>query len=124
MSVHTILIVDDEANQRIMLEYALQSPDHWMIITAADAFEALARVDEQTPDLIITDYNMHTMNGIQLVEELRARGIDSRVILMTAYSSAALREAAQLLDVDHYLTKPVPLKLIRHLTAAMMASAL
>lgn len=121
MSVHSILIVDDEPNQRLMLEQALRSPDQWSIVTAANGQEALDYIVKVMPDLIITDYNMSAMNGIELISRVRASGSTSRVILMTAYSSQDLVEAAQGLDVDHYLTKPVPLALLRSVTAATVA---
>lgn len=120
MSVYTILIVEDEANQRLILEHALYAPEHWSIVSTADAQEALASIGERPPDLIITDYQMRAMNGLELIGELRARGIDSRIILLTAYGSIDLREAAQRLGIDHYLMKPVKLKLLRHLTNAAL----
>lgn len=116
MTVRSILIVEDEANQRFILEQALQSPQ-WSIATAADGFEALDRAAEQPPDLVITDYNMLAMNGIELIAQLRARGFRARIILMTAYSSPEIKDAADQLRVDHYLAKPVPLNLLRGLTA-------
>ena len=119
-----ILIVEDEANQRFILEQALQSPEQWSIATAADGFEALARAAEQPPDLVITDYNMLAMNGIELIAHLRARGFRARIILMTAYSSPEIKDAADQLHVDHYLAKPVPLKLLRGLTAETIAGAM
>src|SRR3712207_3839932 len=64
-------------------------------------------------DLIITDYHMPTMNGLELIAQVRQRQIPSRIILITAYSSPELYDAAQKLQVDHYLTKPVPLTLLR-----------
>lgn len=121
MTIRNILIVEDEANQRFILEQALQSPEQWNIATAADGAEALDRAAEQTPDLVITDYNMLAMNGIELITQLRARGYKSRVILMTAYSSPEIKDAADRLHVDHYLAKPVPLKLLRGLTADAIA---
>jgi CheY-like chemotaxis protein len=121
MTPRTILIVDDEANQRLMVEQALRSLAYdWLISTAASAQEALESLALHEPDLIITDYHMPVMNGLELIARVRERHIPTRIILITAYSSPELYEAAQRLAIDHYLTKPVPLTLLRRLTTATL----
>lgn len=118
MTHYSILIIDDEANQRLMLEQALRSFDaDWSIATAANGSEALEMAAAQPPDLIITDYNMPGMNGLDVIAQVRNQGLLSRIILMTAYSSAEISEAAERLQVDHYLTKPVPVAQLRRLAA-------
>src|SRR6476660_9189174 len=114
MTPRRILIVDDEANQRLMVEQALRAlAFDWTISTAASGQEALESLALHQPDLIITDYHMPIMNGLELIARVRERQIPSRIILITAYSSPELYDAAQKLQVDHYLTKPVPLTLLR-----------
>ena len=121
MSPYSILIVDDEANQRLMLEQALRSLAYnWIIATAASGQEALDALAARAPDLIITDYNMPLMNGLDLIARVRERQLPSRIILITAYSSPELHEAAQRLHVDHCLTKPVPLALLRRVTTSVL----
>ena len=124
MSRYSILIVDDEANQRLMLEQALRAlADDWSIATAASGQEALAAVEQQVPDLIITDYHMPVMNGLELIARVRSYDLRSRIILITAYSSPELYAAVQRLGVDHYLTKPVPLAELRSLATAALESS-
>jgi len=121
MSRYSILIVDDEANQRLMLERALYTlAADWSITTAASGQEALDAVSLHAPDLIITDYHMPTMNGLELIARVRSRCLASHIILITAYSSPELFTAVQRLGVDHYLTKPVSLALLRSLAAAVL----
>jgi YesN/AraC family two-component response regulator len=124
MTQYSILIIDDEANQRLMLEQALRSFDaNWRIATAANGSEALELAASQPPDLIITDYNMPGMNGLDVIAQVRNRGMVARIILMTAYSSAEISEAAERLQVDHYLTKPVPVAQLRRLAADSLQNA-
>jgi CheY-like chemotaxis protein len=121
MNPRTILIVDDEANQRLMVEQALRALAlDWTISTAASGQEALESLALCAPDLIITDYHMPAMNGLELIAQVRERSISSRIILITAYSSPELYDAAQELRVDHYLTKPVPLTLLRRLATGAL----
>ena len=124
MSRYSILIVDDEANQRLMLEQALRAlAADWSISTAASGQEALAVMEQQVPDLIITDYHMPAMNGLELIARVRSHDLRSRIILITAYSSPELNAAVQRLGVDHYLTKPVPLAELRSLATAALESS-
>ena len=124
MTSRTILIVDDEANQRLMVEQALRAlAFDWTISTAASGQEALESLALREPDLIITDYHMPAMNGLELIARVRERHIPSRIILITAYSSPELYDAAQRLHIDHYLTKPVPLTLLRRLATGALEEA-
>jgi CheY-like chemotaxis protein len=123
MTSHSILIVDDESNQRLMVEQALRALAYdWQISTAASGQEALEALALAIPDLIITDYHMPAMNGLELIKNVRAQQITSRIILMTAYSSPELHAEACRLQVDHYLTKPVALNDLRRLTTAALES--
>src|SRR6476620_11968769 len=116
MTPRSILIVDDEANQRLMVEQALRAlAFDWTIATAASGQEALEALTLHLPDLIITDYHMPLMNGLELIARVRERQLPSRIILITAYSSPELYSAVQGLGIEHYLTKPVPLTLLRRL---------
>jgi len=124
MTPRSILIVDDEANQRLMVEQALRAlAFDWTISTAASGQEALDALELHMPDLIITDYHMPSMNGLELIARVRERHIASRIILITAYSSPDIYDAAQRLHVDHYLTKPVPLTLLRRITTGALEAA-
>jgi two-component system response regulator YesN len=124
MTPRRILIVDDEANQRLMVEQALRAlAFDWSISTAASGQEALEALALYPPDLIITDYHMPIMNGLELIARVRERQIPSRIILITAYSSPELYDAAQKLQVDHYLTKPVPLTLLRRIATGTLDAA-
>ena len=108
MTIRSILIVDDEENQRFIVEQALRTlACDRAIATVSSVSEALSALDGSTPDLIITDYHMPVMNGLELIAQIRRRKLRSRIILMTAYSSPELYDAAQQLKIDHYITKPV-----------------
>jgi CheY-like chemotaxis protein len=123
MTRHSILIVDNEANQRLILEQTLRAlPADWSIATAASGSEALGIAALHPPDLIITDYHMPFMNGLEFITHIRGRHIAARIILITAYSSPELNAAAERLAVDYYLAKPVRLALLRNLAAAALAT--
>lgn len=121
MTLHSVLIVDDEDNQRFVVEQALRGLSYdWFITTVSSVSEALASIAGNVPDLIITDYNMPHLNGLDLVAQIRQRHIDTRIIFMTAYSSPELRQRVERLNIDYYVTKPVPLGDLRRLAAAAL----
>jgi len=72
MTPHSILIVDDEANQRLMLEQALRALAFgWTIATAASGQEALDSLALHQPDLIILDVQLPGIDGYAVCNELK-----------------------------------------------------
>ncbi len=121
MTPYTILIIDDEANQRLLLAHALCTVlPNLSVRAAASGEEAWTLVADAEPDLIIADYNMPQMNGLDFIAQIREKGIGSRIFLITAYSHPDLIEEASLLEVDAYLLKPVPLWQLRQLARAAL----
>ncbi len=86
----SVLIVDDSPVERRLLSEFLRSRSEWRVFDAADGNEALARVAEVDPDLVVTDLNMPGMDGLQLVTAMRAHYPEIPVILITAFGSESL----------------------------------
>jgi NtrC-family two-component system response regulator AlgB len=109
-----LLIVDDEKNIRANLATFLESCGH-RVTTAASAAEALtALARDGGGDLILTDYRMAEMNGLELLREARRRDPEAVVVLMTAYATVANAVAAMKAGAYDYLTKPFSLDQIQH----------
>lgn len=120
----TILIVDDEANQRLFLEQALVSLHaKCAIIQAASAAEALEALASQVITLLITDYYMPLMTGIDLVAALRMQNNQVPVIMVSAYSLDDLQDSARRLSIDHFLVKPFSLDHLRHAASTLLSRA-
>lgn len=83
----TVLIVDDNPVDRHRVGGLLQSRPDWTPIFAANGQEALAAIERQAPDLVLTDLRMPGMNGLELVEEIRKRFPALPIVLMTAFGS-------------------------------------
>ena len=108
--VTRILIVDDHPNAAFILAQVLRSLDPDVeILTVHDGEEALALVANDPVQVVITDYLMPGMNGLELIERLQKRDCcpPERTILMTAYDTEGLAITARHLQIDEYLTKPV-----------------
>lgn len=85
----TILIVDDEADIALTLK-ALVERDGYRALTAFDGTEALHKIVEEHPDLVVTDITMPRMDGLELIEKMRSTAgvADTPVILMSAHDHA------------------------------------
>jgi CheY-like chemotaxis protein len=112
-----ILIVDDHPHTGATLARILEGGHPSVeILTALNGREALAIVGDGV-DVLIVDYLMPDMTGLELIEQLRALPIrqPARIILITAHHSAELVALSRQVRVDDYLIKPVHPKQIRGL---------
>lgn len=124
LAAQTILIVDDEANQRLLLGEALSTlGTNCQVLRAASAAEALGYLAREAVSLLITDYQMPAMTGLELVASLRARESLTPVILISAYNLDEVQALARALQIEHVLVKPFPIQYLRRLAGAMLSSS-
>ncbi len=100
-----ILIVDDEPFNLDLLEQELTDRGY-AIERAANGGEALGKVHSFLPDLILLDYQMPDMNGLEVLKELRSRGNDIPVVMITAYGT--IERAVQAMKEGAYDFIPKP----------------
>jgi two-component system, NtrC family, response regulator AlgB len=108
-----LLIVDDERNIRRSLERFFQSLSY-TVVTAEGGPQAAQLIATQPFDLILTDYKMAEVNGLELIVEARRRQPSCLVILMTAYATVENAVAAMKAGAYDYVTKPFSLDQIQH----------
>jgi two-component system response regulator HydG len=106
MSKVRILVVDDEATARTGLGKLLEQ-EGYQVDLAADGIEALESVVEHAPALIISDLKMPNMDGMELLGQLRARGIAIPTVVATAFGDLSTAVAAMRAGAEDYLTKPI-----------------
>lgn len=118
MSKH-ILIVEDEIAIREMLTFSLMK-EGYKVSQAGNGLEALEILDNETPDLLIVDWGMPKMNGMDLIERIRANDVlaDVPIIMLTARTEENDKIQGLETGVDDYITKPLS---IRELLARMKA---
>ena len=102
-----ILVVEDNPTVRDGLEQILRRSGH-DVAAVSDASAALERVQEAPVDLVITDFKMEGMNGLQLLEALRRQPVpgDPEVMLITAYGTIDIAVEAMKLGAVDFITKP------------------
>src|SRR5574344_388178 len=106
MSKPKILIVDDEKMTRDAMSRILSG--EYDCLTAADPELALSVLD-RNPDvaLILTDYKMPVMNGVELIKSAKAKFPSVGAILITAFGEIDLAVAAMKEGADDFITKPI-----------------
>jgi nitrogen regulation protein NR(I) len=105
--MQTILIVDDDKSIRYSLKRMLEG--NFSILTAQNGEEALNRVRENPPDLIIMDIKMPGRNGIDVLKEIKLIDPKSLVIIMTAYGTTETAIEAMKYGAFDYILKPFPI---------------
>lgn len=117
----TVLVVDDNPVNLKLCRVLLRS-EGYEVVTAGDAAEALARMEDALPDLILMDLQMPGMDGFALTrrlkEDARTRAIP--VIAFTSYAMKGDDDRARAAGCDDYATKPIdtrtfPALIARHL---------
>jgi DNA-binding response OmpR family regulator len=108
---HKILIVDDEPNIVVSLEF-LMKKEGFEVAVASDGDEALARVASFAPDLVLLDVMMPKKSGFEVCEALRADPARAglKIVMLTAKGRDTEVAKGLALGADAYVTKPFSTK--------------
>ena len=117
-----ILLVDDEQPIQTLLSFPLQR-DGYEVVVASDGREALARFDEQPPDLVVLDVMLPRMDGLEVCKRLRAKGETVPIIMLTAKSEEIDKVLGLELGADDYITKPFSMREFRSRVKAALRRA-
>lgn len=105
----TIMIVDDSTTMRKIARHHLTKLGYDKIIEATNGMEGLKKLDEGEIDLIICDWNMPEMNGLQFLHALREKNKKIPVIMLTTVNTQEEVMAALEAGATSYVTKPFSL---------------
>jgi DNA-binding NtrC family response regulator len=115
-----LLVVDDKANMRELLEEAFQEQG-FDVTTAANGEDAIAAIQEQPFDVVITDFNMPGKSGIDVLRASKAHSPDTEVIIVTAYGTIQTAVEAMRLGAHDFITKPFKLSEIERKVQRIVA---
>jgi two-component system chemotaxis response regulator CheY len=102
-----VLIADDSRVMRqIVIRTLRQAGYEWDVREASDGVEALAAVQADEPDLVLSDWNMPNMSGLELLESMRAAGFGTPFGFVTSEGSAEMREAGERAGALFLIAKP------------------
>ncbi len=126
MAERRVLVVDDEIHIVHVVAIKLRN-NGYEVITAANGAEAFELVCEEKPDIIVTDFQMPVMTGLELVKKLRRSKAtkDIPVIMLTARGFAIEDEQKQDLQISEFVSKPFsPKELLRSIQDILYQRAL
>jgi PAS domain S-box-containing protein len=109
-SQNSILLIDDDKNNRIMIEEIIKDKfPFYEILNASNGYEAIQYVSSKPPSLIITDHEMPLMNGIQFIETLKSDDRNLRIPIIAALSNASdeLKQLYKTAGARFIFQKPV-----------------
>jgi CheY-like chemotaxis protein len=108
MSETQILVVDDESSTRRLLSYLLEKSGY-AVVTAEDGIEALARIEQARPGVVITDLMMPNLNGYELCRRIRVRPEFNaiKIIVLTARDQSSDLEVLKASGADFVMKKPI-----------------
>jgi PAS domain S-box-containing protein len=118
-----VIVADDSAESREFVRDALSSRS-FEITEAVDGKEALAKIFEIRPDIVLLDIQMPLMDGYAVLRQIRQNSDISglRVIAFTAFAMQGDREKALAAGFDAYISKPIDPKSLRQQVAQLVAS--
>ena len=120
--MHKLLTIDDSKTIRMILQRAFKEYD-CALIEAANGEEGLKAAAEHKPDLIILDITMPTMDGIQMLTLLRARGDTTPVFALTAAVTTEDFSACLAAGMTGVLSKPLRVEKLAEVLAALPGRA-
>ena len=117
MELIRVFVVDDQSNVRTGLKMLLAlEPDMRVVGEAQSGVEAIASALTRQADVVVMDYEMPGLNGIETIQALRGNGIDASVVLLTLHDDVGIRTQAALAGAHNFVTK--------HESAARLTAAI
>jgi DNA-binding NtrC family response regulator len=119
MSTGKLLIVDDEKVALRTLEHVMKKEGYDVTATQSGS-NALAHLDKQDFDIVLTDLRMEKVDGMQILQRCRATHPDTEVILITGYATLESAVEAMKHGAFYYIAKPFRLDEVRKVVAEAM----
>jgi two-component system alkaline phosphatase synthesis response regulator PhoP len=121
----TVLVADDSETILLLMRTRLELAGY-EVETAADGQEVTERIDpdaDDGPDLLLLDAMMPRKSGIDALRELRAAGVDTPALIVSAHQNQSDANAPTDLEISGYLTKPIDFEALLGAVAELTAKA-
>lgn len=124
MSTERLLVVDDDPAILTLCHRILEA-DGYTVVDAKRGEDALTKLESERFDLLLTDIRLPGLNGLDVTQKLRERGLEMTVVTMTGYSNMEMAIQALSLGVEEFVVKPfTPESLRVHVSRALEKSRL
>ena len=109
----TVLVADDSSTMRKIILRSLQAVGVPDAVEAADGVEAVAKFQQHSIDLVLTDWNMPNKSGLEVIREIRALNAKVPIIMVTTEAEKTRVLEAIQAGVSDYLVKPFTAETLR-----------
>jgi CheY-like chemotaxis protein len=116
-----VLIADDDRTIRALLADMLVDLGH-VVVAASNGAEAVEMAASENPHVVILDFLMPKLSGLDALKAMRERGLDMPAVLLTAISDTSMREVEGVEAPDSVLEKPFKKRTIERALARAMES--
>lgn len=108
MAEYTIFSIDDDESARVLFEIMLKRSG-FNVVQAVDADDALEKLENLLPDLIMTDIQLPGMDGLELTRKLRERDAFAQIpiVVLSAFQSETMIQDALDAGADEFIKKPL-----------------
>jgi ATP-dependent Lon protease len=117
-----LMVVDDEEIARANLQHILEK-EGYQVATAANGVEALEQMNSAGFELVLTDLRMLELGGMELLERIKSRNVQTEVVIITGYASVDTALEAVQKGAYHYLSKPLKIDEVRTIVQEALAEA-
>jgi DNA-binding NarL/FixJ family response regulator len=117
-----LAIIDDHSLIRSGVSNALANTDFKVVAEAASVKEGAAVINSYKPDICLVDINLGTGNGIDLIKQSIATGIESKFVVLTMHDDSETLELAKQAGAAAYVTKSVPIEQLIQVLSAVSES--
>jgi len=107
MQAKKIVIVDDD--ETIRKTFVLLLGKKYRVSSLKDSEEALAKLRNALPDLLIADFKLPRLNGLELIKKLREAGFEGEAMLISAHPDMVKIEDLSRFAISHFFVKPLDL---------------
>ena len=104
--MHVLIADDSRVMRQIVIRTLRQAGYDWKVSEAADGAESLELARSLEPDLVLSDWNMPEMTGLQMLHAMRAQGMDIPLGFVTSEGSAQMRQQAEDAGALFLIAKP------------------
>ena len=117
-----VLIVDDNQQNLELLEVYLEDLPELNVSTATDGIEAMAKIEDNPPDLVLLDIMMPRMSGFEVCKQLKSspKTREILIVMVTALNETGDIERATECGADDYLSKPIDRKALVNLVKTLL----
>jgi CheY-like chemotaxis protein len=121
MTGEPILIVDDNA-MNLKLERLVLETEHYQVLTAKNAQETMKTLEHYQPRLILMDFGLPDVNGVELVRKLKAdsKNRDIIILMVTSYDQKGDEKMAKAAGCDGYIHKPIDTQALAGIVAGYL----